>query len=147
MRNLKILVLGLIMVMSQQGYGQNWLTDFDMARQIAGDDQKNILLVFAGSDWCGPCIKLERSIWESDEFKNYAKDNYVLLKADFPRKKANRLSDDQQAHNDRLAERYNRNGYFPLVLMLDSTGKVLGSTGYKNVSPKEYIKLLNTFEG
>jgi len=36
-------------------------------------------------------------------------------------------------------------GYFPLVLLLDANGKVLGKTGYKKVKPAEYISLLNSF--
>ena len=68
-----------------------------------------------------------------------------MLKADFPKKKANKLSKEQQDKNDLLAEKYNQNGYFPLVVVLDKTGKVLGTTGYKNITPAEYIKLLSSF--
>lgn len=143
----RIILAAVLMVLTMRSQAQNWLTDFDMAKQIAKDENKNIVLVFAGSDWCGPCIKLERSIWESEAFKDYAEKNYVLLKADFPRKKANRLSKELQAHNEALAERYNQNGYFPLVLVLDAMGKVQGTTGYKNIPPKEYIDLLNSFKG
>lgn len=141
-------VIGVLMLtaLAWQSQAQNWLTDIDMAKQIAEDENKKIVLVFAGSDWCGPCIKLERSIWESETFKNYAAENYVLVKADFPRKKANKLPKELQAHNDALAERYNQNGYFPLVLILDSAGKVYGTTGYKNITPGEYIELLNSFK-
>ncbi|MEO9804605.1 MAG: thioredoxin family protein [Reichenbachiella sp.] len=141
-------VIGVLMLtaLAWQSQAQNWLTDIDMAKQIAEDENKKIVLVFAGSDWCGPCIKLERSIWESEKFKNYAAENYVLVKADFPRKKANKLPKELQAHNDALAERYNQNGYFPLVLILDFAGKVHGTTGYKNITPGEYIELLNSFK-
>jgi thiol-disulfide isomerase/thioredoxin len=31
---------------------------------------KPIVLVFSGSDWCAPCIKLDKSIWQSTEFKD-----------------------------------------------------------------------------
>ena len=52
----------------------------------ANNENKNIVMVFAGSDWCAPCIKLEKYILESDDFKNYAKEHWVLLKLDFPKK-------------------------------------------------------------
>lgn len=123
---------------------QEWYSDFNQAQKVAMEQNRNIILVFQGSDWCAPCMKLEKEIWSSEEFKNYAKLHYVLLKADFPRKKANRLSKEQQEKNNKLAEKYNQQGYFPLVVVLSKSGKVLGKTGYKNISPEEYIKLLDS---
>lgn len=66
---------------------QNWMTDFELAKEKANQENRNIVLVFAGSDWCAPCIKLEKEIWQSEEFKKYSDNNYILLKADFPRQK------------------------------------------------------------
>lgn len=133
-------------IISVQGFSQNWVTKLDQAEAKATKEGKNILLVFSGSDWCIPCMKLERYILESDEFKTFSKDHFVLLRADFPKQKKNKLSEAQQAYNDELAEQYNPNGYFPLVVILDQNGKVLGNTGYKNVSPAEYISQLATLE-
>ena len=48
--------------------------------------------------------------------------------------------------NEILAEKYNKNGSFPLVVLLDKTGKVLGMSGFKNISAPEYIELLHSFE-
>ena len=124
---------------------QEWQTDINDAQEIAKNDHKNIVLVFQGSDWCAPCIKLSKQVWETEEFKDYASENYVMLQADFPKKKEHRLPENQQAKNEKLAEKYNPNGYFPFVVVLDENGKVLGQTGYKNVSANEYIAILNKF--
>ncbi|MEH6536016.1 MAG: thioredoxin family protein [Psychroserpens sp.] len=125
---------------------QDWITDFTKAKSSAKENNKTIVLVFQGSDWCAPCIKLDKEIWHTDEFKNYAKDHFVMLKADFPKRKKNALSNTQQEHNNKLAEAYNKNGYFPYVVVLDDKGNVLGSTGYKKLSPSEYIKILESFK-
>ena len=125
---------------------QEWQTDFTTAKQIAAKQDKPIILVFQGSDWCAPCIKLDKEVWSTPEFKSYAKDHFVMLQADFPRKKANSLAPEQQEKNNQLAEKYNQNGYFPFVVILDENGKVLGETGYQKMQPKEYIKLLNSFK-
>jgi thioredoxin-related protein len=101
--------------------------------------------VFQGSDWCAPCIKLDREIWSSEEFKTYAEKNFVEVKADFPRKKKNTLSKEQQLKNNQLMEKYNTRGYFPFVAILDKNGNLLGNTGYKKTSPAAYIKLLASF--
>lgn len=124
---------------------QEWQTDFAKAKQIATTEKKPIILVFQGSDWCAPCIKLNREIWSTDTFKKYADKNYVMLQADFPRKKINSLSEAQTKANAVLAEKYNKQGYFPFVVVLNSEGKVLGESSYKKVSPEKYIEELNSF--
>lgn len=124
---------------------QEWQTDFETAKKIAAEKDKHIVLVFQGSDWCAPCIKLDREIWSTKEFKNYAAANFVLLKVDFPRKKKNKLESIQQQKNNSLMEKYNKNGFFPFVAVLDKNGNVLGTTGYKKMKPAEYIKLLASF--
>ena len=140
----KILTI-VIILLAYTVNAQEWQTDFATAQKIANEKNHKIVLVFSGSDWCAPCIKLESEILESTEFKTFAKDNFVLLKADFPRRKKNKLAKEQQEKNSKLAEKYNPNGYFPLVVVLKSDGKVLGVTGYKKVSPNEYIKILTSF--
>ena len=124
---------------------QEWETNFDHAKDLASKENKNIVLVFQGSDWCAPCIKLDREIWETTEFKNYAKEHFILVKADFPRKSKNKLSKTQQLNNKNLMEMYNTKGYFPFVVVLDKNGKTLGATGYKKTVPSTYIELLSSF--
>jgi len=55
------------------------------------------------------------------------------------------LAEELRNQNQILAEKYNQEGIFPLVVVLDGKGKVLGKTSYKNVTPKEYIGTLNSF--
>lgn len=124
---------------------QEWQPSYTEAVAGAKEQHKTILLVFAGSDWCAPCKKLDATIWKSDNFRSYAKENYVLYKADFPRKRANRLPDAVAEQNSGLAEKYNPNGYFPLVLLLDGNGHILGKTGYLTSTPQAYINHLNSF--
>ncbi|SRX54397.1 thioredoxin family protein [Aequorivita sp. CIP111184] len=124
---------------------QEWQTDFKTAEKLASEENRPIILVFQGSDWCAPCIKLDREIWSSDEFKSYAKEHFVMLQADFPRRKANALSDEQQEKNNQLAEKYNTQGYFPFVVVLDKDGHVLGEAGYEKTTPTAYIDKLESF--
>ena len=125
---------------------QEWQTNFEEAKKIATEQDKNVVIVFSGSDWCAPCIKLDKNIWQSEAFKKEAAAKWVLVKANFPRKKANELPKEQTEHNRKLAEKYNIEGSFPLVVVLDKNGKVLGKMGFKNVSPEEYIKMIHALE-
>lgn len=142
----RIFIFTLFIISAFSVSAQQWNLSLETAKSKAEKEGKNIVLCFSGSDWCIPCMKLEKSIWESPEFIEYSNAHFVLLRADFPKKKANALSKEQQAQNDRLAEIYNKQGAFPSVLVLDKSGKILGATGYKNLAPKEYIALLHSFE-
>lgn len=102
-----------------------WLSDFDEAKQVAENSHKMILLTFSGSDWCVPCIRLHKEVFESPEFEKYAANNLVLVNADFPRLRKNRLSKEQTIKNEHLADQFNRNGSFPLTLLLDAHGKLI----------------------
>ena len=135
----------LTLAFSLQTFAQEWSTDFEEAKKMANNNNQNIALVFQGSDWCAPCIKLEKEIWSTNEFQKLNKDHFVMLKADFPRRKQNQLSEQQQIQNKELAELYNPNGYFPLVVVLDKKGKILGKLGYEKTTPSQYFKKLTSF--
>ena len=142
----KIVFTLIVLVSAQQTlHAQNWLTSWSAAKERATTQDKPIILVFQGSDWCAPCIKLDKEIWQSDAFKSYAQKHYVMLQADFPRKKKNALPEAQQKANNTLAEQYNPNGYFPFVVVLDKNGRILGKAGYEKITPDAYIKKINAF--
>ena len=123
---------------------QEWQSNMDTSKKLAAQEDKVIIMVFQGSDWCAPCMRLSREVWEQEAFIAYANDHYVMLQLDFPRKKKNALPEQQLEHNRDLAEIYNPQGYFPHVVLIDSTGATLGETGYKRMTPDEYIAHLNS---
>ena len=143
---MRVYIFFLAILMTSISYGQSWKANFEEAKAMAVQEDKNILLVFSGSDWCAPCIKLDKVVWQSEEFKKEAEKNWIIYKADFPKKRTNQLAPELTEANKKLAERYNKNGSFPLVVLLDKSGKVIGMTGFKNVSAIEYVKLLHSFE-
>src|SRR6476660_8890674 len=118
-----------------------WLSNIDQAKKEATESHKNILVNFSWSDWCGPCIRLHKEIFESEAFTNYANDHLVLLNADFPRLKKNQLPKEQQGKNDQLADQYNKDGKFPLTLLITPDGKVLKTwEGFPNISPETFTE-------
>ena len=141
----KIISFGIFLLFSLLGFSQTWVTDFQKAISIATKEDKKIILVFQGSDWCAPCMKLDKEIWGTEPFKKYSAQNYVMLLADFPKKKANRLTEKQQAKNDALAEKYNQQGFFPHVVVLTPAGKILGKLGYEKTTVEAYINKINAF--
>ena len=144
-KHLKYLVLFLVVSFSQLLSSQDWKKDYKEALALAESENKPLIVVFSGSDWCPPCKKLNKQVWKSETFIDYSNANYVLYNADFPRKKANKLSAEIIAQNKELAERFNPKAHYPKVLVLDKSEKILGETTYKKISPQAYIDLLNSF--
>jgi thioredoxin-related protein len=117
----------------------SWHYDLDEAKQIAKKEHRYILLNFSGSDWCGPCIRMRNEIFDNDVFKKMADTDLVLVNADFPRKKKDQLTPQQQEINNKMADQYNSQGKFPYTLLLDANGKVLKDwDGFPNESPEAF---------
>lgn len=116
-----------------------WTTDFKAAKEQAQKENKCILLNFSGSDWCGPCIKLHKDILSAPTFLDYASHNLVLVNADFPRMKKNKQDKVLEEQNEQLADRYNKEGKFPLTILLNKDLKILKVwDGYPHFSLDEY---------
>jgi len=110
------------------------------AKTAAAKSNKNIMIVFSGSDWCVPCMRLEKEILSQPGFEDAELNKLVLIKADFPTRSKNKklISKTQQAYNANLFEKYNPKGIFPLVVLLNKNGKQIAVTGYKDLSPRAY---------
>ena len=133
MRKLFFILLPFVFLTSQ------WHHDLNEAKQIAQKEHKYILLNFSGSDWCGPCIEMHKVIFDNESFETFAQSNLVLVNADFPRRKKNQLSSQQQKLNNAMADQYNPQGKFPYTLLLDANGKILKVwDGFPGIKPEEF---------
>ncbi len=103
----------------------NWESNLTLAKQKAVAEHKYILLNFSGSDWCGPCIRMHKEIFDTPDFETFAQQQLIPIRADFPRQKKNQLSKLAQENNNSLAEKYNPNGIFPLTALLNSNGEII----------------------
>ncbi len=142
-----ILLVAFVMLFSQNLKAQDWKYDLNEALALAKEKDQKIVLFFTGSDWCPPCVKLERNLLSSEEFAAFTHQKYVWLRADFPRRKKNRISQEQKNKNKELAKRYNKKKQFPAILILNKEGVVLGATGYRrDLDVQGYISLLTSFD-
>ncbi|MEO5717189.1 MAG: thioredoxin family protein [Chthoniobacterales bacterium] len=118
----------------------HWLTDFEAAKAEARSEDKLLLINFTGSDWCPPCMMLEKDLFSKPEFAQYSAKHLVLLEVDFPRRK--KLSAEQQAANAKVAGDYGIEG-FPTVIVLAPDSKPLGKFGYvPGLTPAKVIDVL-----
>lgn len=121
-----------------------WNTDLAAALQQAKATNQPVLAVFSGSDWCKPCIMLKQEVFDQAEFQRYAQGKLVLARFDFPRSRKNKLPAAQAKASDQAAAQLNKEGSFPLVVLLSPEGKVLAKTGYRAGGPAAYDAYLTT---
>lgn len=141
MNKLLLALTGVLLLLTPclQAKEELWSTDYAAALQLAKEQNKPLVMDFTGSDWCGWCIKLDKEVFSQPEFIKYAKENLVLLEVDFPNGK--KLSSKVKKQNDKLAEEYQIQGY-PTIVVLGADGKKLGTLGYQEGGPKNWIAAL-----
>jgi len=117
---------------------EGWMTDLEKGLAQAKAEEKAVLISFVGSDWCPPCIAMEREVYSKPEFVEKASEKFVLVKIDIPR------GDQDLAEKNRpYALKYRIEG-FPMIVLLDSEGEEFSrvvSTSYPTV--EDLLKQLN----
>lgn len=124
--------------------GEGWMHDFEAAKAKAAKENKDLLIDFTGSDWCGWCIKLREEVFDHEPFKVGVADKYVLVELDYPRDKS-KLDEATIKQNAELKEKYPIKGY-PTILLADAQGRPYAKTGYQQGGPESYVKHLGELQ-
>ena len=119
--------------------GLNWEDNLESALQKAKTENKAVLVNFTGSDWCIWCQRLSGEVFSQPEFKEYAEANLILVRLDFP--KDIEQSAETKAYNNKLAQKYGVQG-FPTILLFNSSGSLVKTTGYLQGGPVTYVNHL-----
>lgn len=136
-----LIALGLTLIGITASAESNWVTDYKKAQEDAKAGKKLMLLNFTGSDWCGWCMKLDREVFSTPEFQNFASKNLVLVKLDFPRRKPQ--TEALKKQNEQLAQKYGIQG-FPTIIVLNGQGEKVGELGYMEGGPSPFLAKLET---
>ena len=127
--------------------GSEWQTDYEQALAAAKAGNKCVLLDFTGSDWCGPCIQMNKVVFSKAAFLTYAEKNLILVEVDYPQHK--KLPEKVTKQNERLMHEYGiDNSGFPTVILLNPDGKILGQLeGYAGERPADIIAWVEKLRG
>ena len=139
-----VLLIAVVIGCSKGGSNDNlnWEDNLETALQKAKAENKAVLVNFTGSDWCQWCIKLSDEVFSKSEFEDYAEDNLILVRLDFPR--SIEQSAETKMYNNQLAQRYGVQG-FPTILLFNSQGKMVLQTGYQPGGPVSYVEHLKSY--
>ena len=115
--------------------------DAPKAIQQAKAENKDVILLFTGSDWCPPCKKLEKEVLAEKEFLDEISKQYVLIKLDFPK---NSPQDPKLAEqNAEYSKKYGIDS-FPTLVLADSKLVPFAFAGYEAGGHLNYLDLLQT---
>ena len=148
----KILIVCTLLIGSLNLYSQEndgWLINVDNAIEKSYATGKPILTNFTGSDWCSWCIKLKKEVFVTPAFKEWAKENVILLELDYPRRTPQ--TEEIKKQNRELQQFFKVRGY-PTLHMFNvgiADGKTqitsLGKTGYVAGGPTPWIANANNY--
>jgi len=121
--------------------GLKWYLSLEKAEEVAAKEHKPIFVNFTGSDWCVWCHRLYDEVFSKSEFIDYAKDNLVLLRIDFPHDIPQ--SAGLKAYNQQIAGKYQIKG-LPTILLLDENGDTISQLGYQEGGAAKYVKTIKS---
>ena len=111
--------------------------DWDAALKKAAAENKTVLALFTGSDWCIWCQRLEGEVLSQKAFSDEVGKTFVPVFLDFPSDKS-LVKEATLKRNRELSKKYSVRGY-PTVLLLNAKGEVLAQTGYRKGGPEKYL--------
>ena len=107
--------------------GKGWLNNLDEGLALAKKEGKPVLAEFTGSDWCPPCIMMNKKVFSNPKFVSEASKDYVLVVVDSPRSNPTLAK-----ANEKYFAKYRINSV-PSVLLLKANG-----TEYDRFSASSY---------
>lgn len=134
-----ILCLFLVLAIATTACAEDWTEDAAGAVKMAVEGDKDLLLLFTGSDWCPPCKKLEDEVLKQEDFLRELGPHFVLVKFDFPKNIIQ--SAELIKQNRQWQDKFGVDGY-PTVVLLDSNQRPFGFAGYEEGGFENYLGML-----
>ena len=114
---------------------------------MAAEKKLPILLNFSGSDWCGWCKLMEKNVFSEPKWKDYAKDNLMMVVLDFP-KNTKLVPEKFVKRNDELKAKYEVEGFPTFIVLDDDASTVLGQLGAgQDTTPESFAAEVRRFSG
>lgn len=107
-----------------------WLTNLDAAQAAAKKENKLILALFTGTDWCPPCKAFEAEVAHDEQFAGIFGGSFVFFKNDWLRNTPQPTAVIQEVR--RVRQKYHISRY-PTLKILNAEGEVLDTVDWTGV--------------
>ncbi len=94
-----------------------WITNLERALAVAKQNKKFVMAQFTGSDWCPPCMMMQKAVFSKSSFTRLVPKKFILVKIDIPR--SNKA---MSVKNGKVMKNYNVTGV-PTILLFGDDGK------------------------
>jgi thioredoxin-related protein len=118
-------------------------TNWEIAKNKAELSNKNILIILTGSDWCKPCIKMEKKVIHTPQFEEYAKNNLEIFEINLPNHFD--YSSEIIKEYEYFKNKYQSNA-LPSLILVDKNGNELGKVSKGVFSIEKVISTLENFK-
>ncbi|MEZ6093374.1 MAG: thioredoxin family protein [Pirellulaceae bacterium] len=125
------------------GDDNGFTEDVAAALVDAKENNKDLLVLFTGSDWCPPCKKWEAEVFSQAEFLDTASTSFALIKLDFPNEI--KQKDELKERNREWQERFGITGY-PTVVVMDVEQRPIGFVAYLEGGPQPFLDVINELQ-
>jgi S1-C subfamily serine protease/thioredoxin-related protein len=123
----------------------DWLQDLEAAKQRATRENKDLFILFTGSDWSDSSVQLAQEVLFKPEFRQRVDPHFVLMVIDFPQTPAGKAQ-VQDAQRNGALQHYYRVSSYPLVVLADAQGRPYAFEGYLEGGPDKYCACLAQYQ-
>lgn len=117
----------------------SWLPTIQATEQAAQQQQRDVYLLFTGTDWCPACQHLHDNILTSDLFADWTKDKFIPAEQIMPRKPDATKPNIVELYA--LMKKYHVDS-FPTAVICTPDMRPYAKVMSSAASPQEYIKRL-----
>lgn len=78
------IILFLFLIQTVNGQEVEMIIKWEEAKELAKKENKRILIILTGSEWCAPCKKMEKKVIKNPQFINYAQQHLIVFIIDLP---------------------------------------------------------------
>ena len=140
----RLLLLTLTFAMSisfdaHSSFAAEWTEDINAAIEQAAKEDKDLMILYTGSDWCPPCKLLEEEVLSQEEFLFESDPHYVLIKIDFPQQV--KQAPEIVERNIEWRNRFGIKGY-PTIVLTDVALKPYAFLGYEEGGFQNYLAVI-----
>ncbi len=94
---------------------------WEQAIEVSKKDNKDILIILTGKEWCAPCKILEKNILINNQFEEYAEPRFVVFEIDIPKSHLSRLKSPIVKLHEEFSVKYNATA-FPSLILVNKEG-------------------------